>query len=459
MPVSRFSDAIVAAVVPALSTSTLTVAALATLALVGSAFAGRSRVAVRHVVLVAALAASVVATVASLSRASVTIEVPWWRQAAVAPTADVAAVRRVVPSGEVPMSGDAERAVAWLWLAGVACVALRALRQTRAAQALCRRAVAVTDPAWTQAIAVARRTTGFDQPLRVLVSAEIDIPFVTGLWRPAVLIPSAGGEWSAEEKRSVLAHEIAHLTRFDLWTRALATVACALHWFNPIVWWLASRAERDAELAADDLALRSGILPSVYADALLSVAEGIAWHRPSPIVLAFARRSSLEPRIVAVLAPARGTLLVGSRTRAAVIVASCAITAAVGCVRLAPRTEVESRSRLTAVPSPAEITPGHPLRAPVAQDSAARPKRAATPRPRASSQPRPAGPRVNADWMDDAVQGLIDTLDDPSPQVRVAAASSLLRLGSGESSGAVDRALNKSSVSRETLERIRTEKR
>jgi len=430
-------------------------------AIIAWALGGRGRVAVRHVVLVATLAASVVATVASLSRASVTIEVPWLRQSQVAPApggSPLAIGPATRPFARPSMSANVERAMTWLWLVGIACVTLRALRQTGAARAFRRRAAPVTDPAWTRAIAIARVTTGFDQPFDVLVSAEIDIPFVSGLRRPAVLIPSSGCEWSDEEKRSVLAHEIAHLMRFDLWTRTVATLACALHWFNPLVWWLASRAEHDAELAADDLALRSGILPSTYAGALLSLAERTAWRRPAPIVLAFARRSSIEPRILAVLEPTGSAWLVGSRTRVAVIAGSCAIAATVGCVRLAPRTAADTRTALAVSTSAAVTAQRQPVAPSALRDTTAKPKPSTTRRPRAVTEQRETAAPATGDWMDDAVQGLIATLDDPSPQVRSAAARSLLRLGDGESRAIVDRALSTSNVSRTTLERIRTEK-
>jgi hypothetical protein len=235
-------------------------------------------------------------------------------------------------------------------------------------------------------------------------------------------------------------------------------VACALHWFNPLAWWLASRAERDAELAADELALRSGILPSTYAGALLSLAERVVWHRPAPIVLAFARRSSIEPRILAVLEPSGATRLVGNRTSVAVIAASCAITAAVGCVRLAPQTAAETHTVLAVDTSTATTAQREPVDTPVARGTSPKPKPSAMRRPRAVSAPRANPVQASGDWMDDAVQGLIDTLGDPSPQVRSAAASSLLRLGDGESRAVVDRALDKSNVSRTTLERIRTDK-
>jgi HEAT repeat protein len=71
---------------------------------------------------------------------------------------------------------------------------------------------------------------------------------------------------------------------------------------------------------------------------------------------------------------------------------------------------------------------------------------------------QPNAPKATGDWVDDAVKGLVDALRDPSPQVRAAAAASIIRFDDGASRAAVDRALGDASLSRATLERIRTEK-
>ena len=82
----------------------------------------------------------------------------------------------------------------------------------------------------------------------------------------------------------------------------LAQIACALHWFNPLVWLAAWRLCVERERACDDLVLASGVRPSAYAGHLLEVVTGLSPARwTQSCGLAMARKSSLEGRLVAVL--------------------------------------------------------------------------------------------------------------------------------------------------------------
>ena len=73
-------------------------------------------------------------------------------------------------------------------------------------------------------------------------------------------------------RRLVLLHELAHIRRYDCLTQLVAQAACALHWFNPLVWLAKSRMQSERELACDDLVLGAGTLPSTYAADLLELA-------------------------------------------------------------------------------------------------------------------------------------------------------------------------------------------
>ena len=69
------------------------------------------------------------------------------------------------------------------------------------------------------------------------------------------MLPVAAQDWSDEQLRSVLLHELAHIKRRDVLGQLLAQFACALHWFNPLVWFAAWRLHVERERACDDLVL------------------------------------------------------------------------------------------------------------------------------------------------------------------------------------------------------------
>ena len=71
-------------------------------------------------------------------------------------------------------------------------------------------------------------------PLRdnIYLADDIDSPFVMGLFRPKIYLPSAMEE---REQSYILLHEQHHIRRLDHVVKALAFVALCIHWFNGAV--------------------------------------------------------------------------------------------------------------------------------------------------------------------------------------------------------------------------------
>ncbi|MBC8872564.1 MAG: DUF1559 domain-containing protein [Planctomycetes bacterium] len=72
-----------------------------------------------------------------------------------------------------------------------------------------------------------------------------------GWRRPLILLPADWIEWNSRERSVVLAHEIAHIRRNDFLAWVCAQVGLALHFYHPLVHWLARRLRLQQELAAD----------------------------------------------------------------------------------------------------------------------------------------------------------------------------------------------------------------
>ena len=83
----------------------------------------------------------------------------------------------------------------------------------------------------------------------VLICDDIDSPFILGLIRPRICLPSSLGE---EQRAFVLAHERAHLRRRDHWWKVLGFGLLSVHWFNPVMWLGYGLLCRDIELACDE---------------------------------------------------------------------------------------------------------------------------------------------------------------------------------------------------------------
>lgn len=81
----------------------------------------------------------------------------------------------------------------------------------------------------------------------------IDSPFVLGIIKPRIYLPSNLDERQAEH---VLAHEKAHIRRRDHWWKSLSFMLLSVYWFNPLIWAAYVLLCRDIELACDERVAR-----------------------------------------------------------------------------------------------------------------------------------------------------------------------------------------------------------
>lgn len=128
-------------------------------------------------------------------------------------------------------------------------------------------------------------------------------PMTWGLLKPVILLPKASTTWSRERLQAVLLHELAHVRRRDSLSQTLSLIVCALYWPNPLIWIGARAMRRDAEIAADDAVIVSGMKPSAYAGELLQLASEFRGHGIAVSGVSMAGQSSLEARVKSVLAP------------------------------------------------------------------------------------------------------------------------------------------------------------
>ncbi len=147
------------------------------------------------------------------------------------------------------------------------------------------------------------------------VSQEADVPLTIGWRRPTILLPIDCRSWTAEKRRVVLAHELSHVARHDVFWQVAARLACVVYWFHPLAWLAERRLRVERELACDDAVLRSGSQPGQYAAVLLDVAAAVG-RRPctGAAVIAMACRHPIQRRIRAILQPGLNRLPVGPRT-------------------------------------------------------------------------------------------------------------------------------------------------
>ena len=166
--------------------------------------------------------------------------------------------------------------------------------------AMHRRANVLVEAPWLAALAQAQRRMGFKHGTALLVSDELHSPVSWGMMRPIILL-NPGVIAATGEAEAIIAHELAHVARLDWAKLLLARVACAVFWFNPLVWLLARESHQLREEAADDAVLLSDVDGADYASLLVNAARHdnqallLAAHGVAPA------KDSLKRRITRVL--------------------------------------------------------------------------------------------------------------------------------------------------------------
>ena len=108
---------------------------------------------------------------------------------------------------------------------------------------------------------------------RYYLADRIDTPFVLGIFRPRIYLPSTLPQ---QERRFIIAHERHHIRRGDHIIKLLAYAALCIHWFNPLVWLSFVLAGKDMEMSCDEAVIRK-LGPKIRADysaALLRLSTG-----------------------------------------------------------------------------------------------------------------------------------------------------------------------------------------
>ncbi len=149
--------------------------------------------------------------------------------------------------------------LASLWLAGVVVLSLRMLGGWFYARHLNRHATGLLPDEWQQRLAGLCREIRVLRPVRILESALVQVPTVIGWMRPVVLIPaSALVGLTPRQLEAVIAHELAHIRRYDYLVNLLQTAVEILLFYHPAVWWVSREIRQERELNTDMKAMKDG---------------------------------------------------------------------------------------------------------------------------------------------------------------------------------------------------------
>ncbi len=180
----------------------------------------------------------------------------------------------------VPISAASavEAYLPWItlaWLAGVAVLSIRWTVSCALLRGRSRRQGTVVPAAVCAALDRVRARMGITRPITVRAADWLSSPAVTGWLRPVLLLPaSAITGLTPDQLTAILAHELAHVRRYDYLVNLVQTAVETLLFYHPAVWWISRQIRIEREHCCDDAAVKVCDDRLLYAQALLELARG-----------------------------------------------------------------------------------------------------------------------------------------------------------------------------------------
>lgn len=215
-----------------------------------------------------------------------------------------------------------QSAAPWIvrfYVLGVALMLLRLSLGIAATGRWRRQARVVTDNEFLARFHALARRLGLRRTPIVSICHRVAVPMVVGIARPMVLLPlQLTSSLRVEQWEALLAHEFAHIRRWDPWFNFAQRIVETCFFYHPLVWYISGRASALREECCDDLVVQSGWHRLGYADALVRMAEcrtASMGLRPTWSMVGLAaqgvHRSHFMARIMRLLDPSRGSASVG----------------------------------------------------------------------------------------------------------------------------------------------------
>ncbi len=125
---------------------------------------------------------------------------------------------------------------------------------------------------------------GIRRSIDLFISRQVSMPVTVGSLQPMIILPpDLAGSLTGGEFDSILAHELAHIKRWDYLTNLLQRIVQAFLFFHPAVWLIGKQLMIERELACDDWAMKT-CEPRRYANCLARLVEILNESKPRPAV-------------------------------------------------------------------------------------------------------------------------------------------------------------------------------
>lgn len=212
---------------------------------------------------------------------------------------------------------------------------------------------------------------GIHRQVKLFTATRVTMPMTAGSFRPIIVVPpDLTVTLSENEFDSVVAHELAHIKRWDYLTNLLQRLAQAFLFFHPAVWFIGRQLMIERELACDDWAVKM-CEPRRYASCLTRLVEILSDSRPLAAAAGILfGKHVISRRVEMILNRDRNATTAVSKPAvayaiglAAMLVAVCSLMSPVIAIPLGQQAKKQKKEVKATTPSPStsHLTPLPPL--------------------------------------------------------------------------------------------------
>lgn len=139
-----------------------------------------------------------------------------------------------------------------------------------------------------------------NRSVEIFETTAVTVPMIIGTLQPVILLPVAVvSGLSVRQLEIIIAHELAHLQRYDFALNILQSFVEILFFFHPALWFLSSEIRQEREYCCDETAVSSHEDRILLAKTLASIQEN---SRPVSLAMAFGKKKlSLLERVQRIL--------------------------------------------------------------------------------------------------------------------------------------------------------------
>jgi bla regulator protein BlaR1 len=145
------------------------------------------------------------------------------------------------------------KVLAWLWGIGVLILLFNLMIQLLSKKRQLKTMELSTDAELVSILEGCKKRFSIRMPVRLYLGQHQSLgPHIFGIFNPSIYVPkSLCTNLNRIQLTHIMMHELAHLKRKDLLWNLLGSIALAIHWMNPLVWFWMKWMKGERELACD----------------------------------------------------------------------------------------------------------------------------------------------------------------------------------------------------------------